>query len=115
MDIKDMTSELREKFKHGVIATLQLDQQAGVVTTNEHFANRITLLFDHYSESLLSQAYTQGKEDERKELLQWVFDILKDEEVKLMSQGGLYNEIRNELKKEIRSKILKRMKGNIDN
>ncbi len=64
---------------------------------------------------LLSQAYTQGKEDERKELLQWVFDILKDEEVKLMSQGGLYNEIRNELKKEIRSKILKRMKGNIDN
>jgi hypothetical protein len=54
--------QIREKFKQGVIATLQLDQQAGVVTTNEHFANRITLLFDHYS----SQTRQEAVEERRK-------------------------------------------------
>lgn len=38
----------REEFREGVIATLLLDQQSGHKPTNEHFADRITLLFDHY-------------------------------------------------------------------
>jgi len=44
--MKDRT--IREKFREGVIATLLLDQQSGHKPTNEHFADRITLLFDHY-------------------------------------------------------------------
>lgn len=50
--MKTQDRTIREKFRNGVIATLLLDQQSGHKPTNEHFANRITLLFDHYVSEL---------------------------------------------------------------